>query len=151
MIALLLAVPMMTFALWFVHAADGLGDFPAAQLALVPLALAVGAYSFCELVGFRAAPLPPGGDPAQVESQSWLAFTKSTFVRFAICDAAFLVTVPLSFIADSFWLVLIGAILALPLIAWEAWPGLRNQQRFAASLEAGGHPSYLTGRPMDRT
>lgn len=106
MIGLIFPVPMIAAVLWFVLGTDGLGEFPAGWTWQVPLALAVAAYSYCELAGFRAKPLGPGGDPAEVENQSWLQFNRSGFIRFALC-------------------------------------------RFAASLEAGGHPSYLLGRPQD--
>ncbi|QNE22215.1 hypothetical protein F1D05_35315 [Kribbella qitaiheensis] len=76
--AMLAAIPMITLAMWFVLATDGIGDFPRGW-----------------------APIP------------------------------------------------IGAVLALPLVAWEAWPGRRNQLRFAAALESAGHPSYLLGRPQE--
>lgn len=151
MLGLLFPVPMIALVLWFVIGrVHGLGEFPASWTALVPLALAVGAYSFCELVGFRAQPIQPGGRPAEVENQSWLAFNKSAFLRFVACDAVFMVTIPIAFVVSSYWPVLVGAALALPLIGWEAWPSKRNLQRFAAALESGGHPSYLLGRPMDR-
>lgn len=150
MVALLVPVPLMTMVVWFVLAADGIGDFPASWAALLPFALAIGAYAYCEFVGFRATPVQPGGKAVDVETQSWIAFNRSTIVRFAVCEAVFMVTVTISFLVSSFWPVLIGAALALALIAWECWPGQRNLQRFAAALEAGGHPSYLTGRPMDQ-
>ena len=60
-----------------------------------------------------------------------------------------MISIPLAFVVDSFWVVLIGAVVAVPLFFWEVWPGARNQQRFAAALESGGVPSYLTGRVQD--
>ncbi|ONI69640.1 hypothetical protein BWI15_24090 [Kribbella sp. ALI-6-A] len=146
---MLLAIPLITVALWFVLAADGLGPFPPVWAPLVVVAAAVGGYSVCELIGFRTAPLEHGGRPADVEAESWRRFTSSTFLRFAICEAVFLISLPLGFLVDSFWVVLIGAVLAIPLVTLEVLPGARNQQRFAASLEARGVPSYLTGRPQD--
>lgn len=144
------AIPLITVALWFVLAVDGLGEFPATWAPLAVLAAAVGAYSFCELAGFRTPPLEHSGRPAtEVEAEAWRRFTSSTFVRFAICESVFLVSVALAFVVQSFWVVLVGAVLALPLFFWEVWPGQRNQQRFAASLEARGVPSYLTGRLQD--
>ncbi len=148
--SLLTAIPLITVVLYFVLAADGLGEFPAAWAPLVVLAAAVGAYAFCEVAGFRAEPLEHGGRPDDVQARSWQLFTTSTFVRFAICEAVFLVSIPLAFVVDSYWVVLTGAVLAVPLLAWEVWPGARNQQRYAAALEARGVPSYLTGRPQDR-
>jgi hypothetical protein len=151
MLGLLFPIPMTALVVWFVLGRiHGLGEFPASWTALVPLALAVGAYSFCELVGFRATPVQPGGTPAQVENQSWLAFNKSTLMRFLVCEAVFFASISIAFVATNYWPVLIGAALALALIGWEAWPTQRNLQRFAAALESGGHPSYLLGRPMDR-
>jgi hypothetical protein len=149
MIGLIFPVPVLAVVLWFVLGQDGLGEFPAGWTWQVPLALAVGAYSYCELAGFRAKPLGPGGDPAEVENQSWLQFNKAGFVRFVICESVFMVTIPIGFIVDSYWPILIGAVLALPLIAWECWPGVRNRRRYAAALESAGHPSYLLGRPQD--
>ncbi|TDU86864.1 hypothetical protein EV138_0380 [Kribbella voronezhensis] len=147
--AMMAAIPMITVVMWFVLAGDGIGDFPGGWAPILVVALAVGAYSFCELAGFRAPAVPPGGQPAEVEKQSWQRFTSSTFVRFALSEAVFLVSITIAFVVDSYWIVLVGAVLALPLVAWEAWPGRRNQQRFAAALEAAGHPSYLLGRPQD--
>ncbi|WP_133800219.1 hypothetical protein [Kribbella caucasensis] len=147
--AMVLSVPLMTFTLYFVLVTDdGFGDFPATW-ALAILALAVGAYAFCEYVGFRTAPLEHGGEPHEVEAASWMRFTTSTFVRFAVCEAVFLISVPLGIITQSFWIVLVGAALGLALLTWEVWPGPRNQRRFAAALEARGVPSYLPGRPQD--
>jgi hypothetical protein len=144
------AIPLITLTLWFVLAVDGIGEFPPVWGPSVVLLAAGLAYAFCELVGFRAAPLEhTGRPPAEIEADSWRRFTASTFVRLAACEAAFLVSMPLAFVINSFWIVLIGAALALPLFYYEAWPGVRNQQRFAASLEAGGVPSYLTGRVQD--
>jgi hypothetical protein len=60
-----------------------------------------------------------------------------------------MISVALAFVAQSFWVVLVGAALALPLFLLEAWPGDRNQRRFAAALESGGTPSYLMGRLQD--
>ncbi|TCC05337.1 hypothetical protein [Kribbella soli] len=144
------AIPMMTLVLWFVLAVDGIGEFPESWPLLVVLAAAVGAYSICELVGFRTPPLQYSNRPtAEVQADSWRRFTASTFTRFAVCEAVFLISVTLAFVADSFWVVLLGAVIALPLFFWEAWPGERNQRRFAAALESGGIPSYLTGRAQD--
>ncbi|MER7250040.1 hypothetical protein [Kribbella sp. NPDC000426] len=149
------AMPVITVVLWFVLATDGIGDFPASWAPLVVLAAAVGAYSVCELVGFRAAPLDgslagsTARSAAEVEAESWRRFTTSTFTRFAVCEAVFLVSVALAFVVESFWVVLIGLVLALPLFFLEAWPGVRNQRRFAAALESRGMPSYLGGRLQD--
>jgi len=144
------AIPLLTLVLWFVLATDGIGEFPASWPLLVVLAAAVGAYSICELTGFRTPPLEHSNrSAAEVQADSWRRFFASTFTRFAVCEAVFLISVALSFVAESFWVVLLGAVLALPLFFWEAWPGERNQRRFAAALESGGIPSYLTGRLQD--
>ncbi len=148
--ALVAAIPLMTLTLWFVLAVDGIGEFPPVWAPSVVLLAAALAYAFCELIGFRAAPLEhTGRPPAEIEAESWRRFTTSTFVRSAACDAVFLVSVSLAFVIESYWLVLIGAALALPLFYYEAWPDARNRQRFAASLEAGAVPSYLTGQVQD--
>ncbi|TDD30273.1 hypothetical protein E1218_01565 [Kribbella turkmenica] len=148
--AMAAAIPLITLALWFVLAADGIGDFPPLWAPSVVLLAAAVAYAFCELAGFRSAPEEHTGRPAaEIGASSWQRFTASTFLRFAVCEASFLVSIPLAFVIDSFWVVLIGAALALPLFFYEVWPGARNQQRFAASLEARGVPSYLTGRVQD--
>lgn len=144
------AIPIMTLVLWFVLGTDGIGAFPKSWPPLVVLAVAVGAYSFCELIGFRTPPIEHSNRPAvEVQADAWRRFTASTYTRFAVCEGVFLVSVALAFVAESFWVVLIGAVLALPLFFWEAWPGERNQRRFAAALESGGVPSYLMGRPHD--
>lgn len=144
------AIPVLTLVLWFVLGTDGIGAFPKSWPPLVVLAAAVGAYSICELVGFRTPPLEYSNRPAaDVQADAWRRFTASTFTRFAVCEAVFLISVALAFVAESFWVVLIGAVLALPLFFLEVWPGERNQRRFAAALESGGVPSYLTGRPQD--
>jgi hypothetical protein len=148
--ALIGAIPVMTLALWFVLAVDGIGDFPPTWAPSILALAAALAYAFCELAGFRAAPLAHSDrQPEDVGSESWRRFTTSTFVRFVACEAVFLISVPIAFVVDSFWVVLIGAVLAMPLVFWEVWPGARNQQRFAASLEAGGVPSYLTEQVQD--
>ncbi|GAA1513419.1 hypothetical protein [Kribbella lupini] len=147
--AMLLAIPMITVVLWFVLAPDGIGPFPAVWAPLAVVAAAVGAYSVCELIGFRAVPLEHGDRPADVEAESWRRFTSSTFLRFAVCEAVFLISIPLAFVVDSYWVVLIGAVLAIPLVVLEVLPSARNQQRFAAALEGRGVPSYLSGRPQD--
>jgi hypothetical protein len=148
--AMVAAIPLMTLTLWFVLAVDGIGEFPPMWAPSIVLLAAALAYAFCELFGFRAAPLGHTGRPAaEIEAESWRRFTTSTFVRFVPCEAVFLVSIPLAFVVESFWVVLIGAALALPLFYYEAWPGTRNQQRFAASLEAGGVPSYLMGQVQD--
>jgi hypothetical protein len=144
-------MPVITLVLWFVLATDRIGDFPPNWAPLVVLAAAVGAYSVCELVGFRTLPLEHSYDrsAAEIETDSWRRFTASTFTRFAVCEAVFLVSVALAFVVESFWVVLIGLVLALPLFFLEAWPGVRNQRRFAAALESRGVPSYLGGRLQD--
>lgn len=147
--AMLLAIPLITLAMYFALVTDGLGPFPAAWAPLAVLAAAAAAYSLAELIGFRTVPLEHGGQPADVQAESWRRFTSSTFLRFAICEAVFLLSIPLAFVVDSFWVVLVGAALAIPLVAYEVLPGRRNQERFAASLEARGVPSYLLGRPQD--
>jgi hypothetical protein len=143
--ALLAAIPLITLTMWFVLAVDGIGDFPPTWAPSLVLLAAALAYAFCELFGFRTSPLRPsdGQTPAAIGADSWQRFTASTFVRFAVCEAVFLVSLPLAFVVNSFWVVLIGAALAIPLLLWEVWPGARNQQRFAAALESGGAPSYL--------
>jgi hypothetical protein len=145
------AIPLVTVVLWFVLAADeGLGEFPASWPPVVVLAAAAGAYTVCEFVGFRTPPLEFSNRPAtDIATESWRRFTASTFTRFAVCEAVFLLAVALSFVADSYWVTLVGAVLALPLFFWEAWPGERNISRFAAALEANGAPSYLTGPYQD--
>lgn len=144
------AIPMLTLVLWFVLGTDGIGDFPKSWHPLVVLAAAAGAYAICELAGFRTPPLEYSSRPAaDVQAESWRRFTASTFVRFAVCEGVFFISIALAFVAESYWVVLIGAALALPLFFLEAWPGDRNQRRFAAALESGGVPSYLTGRLQD--
>ncbi|WP_328998929.1 hypothetical protein OHA18_31350 [Kribbella sp. NBC_00709] len=136
--------------MWFVLAVDGIGEFPAAWAPLVVLAAAVGAYSCCEFAGFRTPPLEYSHrTAAEVEEDSWRRFATSTYVRFALCEGVFLVSVAVAFVAESFWVVLIGAVLALPLFFLEAWPSERNQRRFAAALESRGVASYLTGGVQD--
>ncbi|MEU4601619.1 hypothetical protein AB0F43_01445 [Kribbella sp. NPDC023972] len=143
--ALLAAIPLITLAMWFVLAVDGIGDFPPTWAPSFVLLAAALAYAVCELVGFRTSPLQHSDrSPAEVGMDSWRRFTASTFVRFAACEAVFLISLPLAFVVESFWVILTGAALAIPLFLWEVWPGVRNQQRFAAALEAGGVPSYLT-------
>ena len=144
------AIPLITLTLWFVLAADGIGAFPPTWAPSVVLLAAALAYAFCELAGFKTPPLQHSDQPpAEVEAASWRRFTASTFLRFAVCEAVFLISMPIAFVVDSFWVVLIGAVLGVPLVFWEVWPGVRNQQRFAAALESGGVPSYLTGRLQD--
>ncbi|MFI7060855.1 hypothetical protein ACIBL3_07730 [Kribbella sp. NPDC050124] len=143
--AMLAAIPMITLVLWYVLAVDGIGDFPPTWAPSFVLLAAALAYAFCELIGFRTSPLKISDrSQAEVATESWQRFTASTFLRFAACEAVFLISIPLAFVVDSFWLVLIGAALAIPLFLWEVWPGARNQQRFAAALESGGVSSYLT-------
>lgn len=140
------AIPMITLVLWFVLGADGIGPFPASWAPIAVIAVAGGAYACCELAGFRTPPLEYSNrSAAEIEADSWRRFTASTFTRFALCEAVFLVSVALAFSVHSFWVVLIGAVIALPLFFLEAWPGERNQRRFAAALESRGIPSYLTG------
>ncbi|MEV6284661.1 hypothetical protein [Kribbella sp. NPDC051770] len=148
---MLMAIPLITIVLYFVLVTDGLGPFPALWAPAVVVAAAAAAYALAELIGFRAVPLEHGGRPADVESDAWRRFTASTFVRFAICEAVFLLSIPIAFVVNSYWVVLVGAVLAIPLVAYEVLPSRRNQQRFAASLEARGVPSYLLGRPQDFT
>jgi hypothetical protein len=137
------AVPMMCVVAWFVLASDGVGDYPDTWVPLAVGAAAVAAYAFCELVGFRAAPLTPQDDQASVARTSFQRFTASTFVRFAVCEVVFLIGFALGFAVQSFWPVLVGAAFALPLLLWEAWPGARNRGRFADSLERNGISSGL--------
>ncbi|HEY3508038.1 MULTISPECIES: hypothetical protein [Kribbella] len=140
------AIPLITIVLWFVLATDGIGDFPATWAPIAVLAVAGASYALCELVGFRTPPLEYSDrSAADVARESWGRFTASTFTRFALCEAAFLVAVALAFVVQSFWVVLIGAVVALPLFFLEAWPGERNQRRFATALESRGIPSYLVG------
>lgn len=136
------AVPVMMLALWFVLGADGLGDYPDRWIPLALGAIAVSAYGLCEVV-IRPAPLGPEGDPEQVRTRSRQQFVSAGFVRLAICEPVFLFGIALGFVADSYWPVLIGGVLVLPLMWWEVWPGPRNKARFAAALERGGHRSYL--------
>ncbi|TCC50009.1 hypothetical protein E0H75_17085 [Kribbella capetownensis] len=148
--AMLAAIPVITLVVWVTLAADGVGEFPPTWAPLVVLVAAALAYAFCELAGFRAPALEYSARPAaEIEAESWRRFTQSTFTRFAVCEGVFMLSIALAFVVDSFWVVLVGAVLALPLVAWEVWPGPRDQQRFAASLEARGTPSYLTGRLQD--
>ncbi len=137
------AVPMMCVVAWFVLATDGLGEYPDTWVPLTVGAAAVAAYTFCELAGFRTAPLTPQDDQASIARTSVQRFTTSTFVRFAVCEAVFLIGFALGFAVQSFWPVLVGAVFALPLLFWEAWPGARNRGRFADSLERSGIPSGL--------
>jgi hypothetical protein len=141
--ALLGSVPMITLVCWFVLAADGLGDFPAAWSLVAVAVVAGGAYAVSEFAGFRAPALPPGGDPAAIGQASFQRFVTSSYLRWAVCESVFMVGVALGFAVDSVWPVLLGAVLALPLLWWEAWPDQRNQARFAAALERGGARSYL--------
>ncbi|WBQ02495.1 hypothetical protein [Kribbella sp. CA-293567] len=143
--AMLYPIPIITVMLWFVLAEDGFGELPGGWPMPVVAALAAGAFSYCELAGFRARPLGPGGLPAEVEKQSWLRFNSSTLLRFVACESVFVASIVIGFVVDSYWPVLAGGALTLGLAAWEVWPSLRNRRRFAAALEAAGHPSYLLG------
>lgn len=144
-------VPVMCLVGWFVLADDGLGDYPDTWVPLAVGVLAVAAYSFCELAGFRTEPLQPStAEPADVGGRSYQRFVASSYVRFAICESVFLLSFVLGFTVDSFWPVLVGTVFTIPLLVWEVWPGARNRRRFATSLEGAGAPSYLedyaTGR-----
>ena len=108
-------------------------------------------YSFCELAGFRtpASRAALQRSAAEIEAESWRRFTASTFIRFAVCEAVFLISDPARVRrpellgrparrGDRSPAVLLGG----------AGPGERNQRRFAAALESAGIPSYLTGPPQ---
>ena len=119
------------------------GEYPDRWIPLVLGAVAVAAYGICELL-LKPAPLRAQDDVDQVGRASSQRFASALFARFAVCEPVFLLGVALAFVAESYWPVLIGAVLAVPLLWWEAWPGPSTRRRFAAALERGGHRSSLT-------
>lgn len=106
-------------------------------------AVAVAAF-FAERVWLQTEPLDPAADPEELRQTAVGVFAAQTVRRLAICEAAVIFSVIVSFVGYSAaWPIVIGGVPGLLLLVWETWPGLRNASISEAMLEADGAESGL--------
>jgi hypothetical protein len=97
--------------------------------------LAVLSYVACSVIGF---PVPrQSGDPAK---DAVTTFLTGTFLRLALAEGVAFVALALCFVLPdpSAWPYYIGGVLALVLMAAQAWPGDRAIARTQRKLDQNG-------------
>lgn len=107
-------------------------------------------------VGYRTPAIELGTPPDQAATRSAAAFSSTTILRMVLSESIAIVSVAAAFIVTrgEYVAYLTGALLALVLLAFHAFPRERTISKVQASLEREGAASYLCeklGAPPQQT
>lgn len=132
------SVVIIGFALWFVLT-DRTQTPELLWLAVVAL-LGAGAAGMIRTVGFQALAVAPGATSEQAARQARSAFQTGTISRMAMAEMPAIASIAVAFVAPEggFVLYLLGAAIALGLLATYALPSDSTIARTQESLEREG-------------
>jgi hypothetical protein len=134
----------MLLAVYFVLG-DTLEDPVPTTWLLVVVVVAAASAVLTALVGYRTRAIAPGTDAEEARKVSREAFSSGTFLRVALTEAVAIISLALAFVAPEggIFVFMLGAVLAIGLIALHAWPSDRVIARVQQSLERDGGTSHL--------
>lgn len=144
-------------ALTFMTMVAGLGvvvalSLPDADLTLPPVYVIGGQVAagvvlllLCSTIGFRVAPITPGTTPEKTRGEALQKHQTSMLLRLVLGEALALISLALAFVLTEGQLMtyVIGGVLSLALMAFFAYPSVRNIRPVEASLDSAGVPSRL--------
>ncbi|MEJ7833833.1 MAG: hypothetical protein WKF79_13020 [Nocardioides sp.] len=111
-------------------------------LGIVGLGIAV--FLLLETIGYRTAAIAPGTPAEAAERTSRMAFSTGTILRCAGSESVAVASLALAFVfGGGITTYAVGAVVALALIAFHAWPSARPIEKTRASLERDGAVSHL--------
>ena len=145
MVAVLMGAPwIICLSMWFVLSGSLGDEFPWPFLAVVAVSGVIVGWVI-SVIGYRAAPLPPGMPGPDAAARSRSAYTSTLFIRLALAEVPLLVSMALAFVTltGGFYVVLLGAAVSIVLMLIHVWPTERSVDRVADSLERGGTRSHL--------
>ena len=121
------------------------GEYPPVWVAWALGALAATSHLLSRRVGFNLKPVPAGTPPDEAMAMARVAFQASTVLRFALSESVALVALVLSFVVQpaSWMTYLIGAVLALALLAVNVWPRAGIISKAQRQLDREGGQSFL--------
>lgn len=97
-----------------------------------------------ERVWMSAPALDPTDPPQEQQRRGVAIFAAHTVRRLAICQAPVIVSILVTFVAPwAAWPLVVGAVPAIALLAFETTPGLRNTALTEVLLDSDGAESHL--------
>ncbi|MFB4310069.1 hypothetical protein [Actinomadura sp. GTD37] len=142
MMLVLLAAPLLIFAIMPLIVQDGGGDAPLWSYA--PLAAAA---LVALLAGPRAPrPMPPGAGrtaPGAAAQSALLMFRQAVLLRFALAEGVILLGLPLAMVGHSELVFVAGFAVGYPLLVRLALPTRGGVERMRRRLESQGAESHL--------
>lgn len=131
-------------------------DVPPAWLLGAQVVAALAIHLLLTAVGYRTPAIAPGTPPDQAATRSAAAFSSTTILRMVLSESIAIVSVAAAFIVTQgeYVAYLTGALLALALLAFHAFPRERTISKVQASLEREGGTSFLReklGAPAQQT
>lgn len=149
--ALMAALVVIGIALVFVVGSPGRDGREASTeppqlwvyLAIVALGLVMAV--LVQTVGYRVPAIPPGLAPAQAHPLAFRAYQQSMILRFALSEVVAIVSIAVVFAVQSDTVLpyVVGAVIALGLMAVHVWPGTRVIDRVQRRLDRDGGRSDL--------
>jgi hypothetical protein len=142
--ACLSGVFFLVVAVYFVLG-DTFGDpVPVTSVVVVLLVAAADALAL-SMIGYRVPAIAPGTPSQEAGVAARRAYSSSTYVRMALSEAVAIISLALAFVVTEggYVVFLVGAALAMVLMAVHAWPGERTIAKVEASLEREGAHSHL--------
>lgn len=138
--ALMGAVVLLSVVVWFVVPGR---DYPPSWVAWILGAVALAAFALAEQAGYRTDPVEPGARATWQQAVG--AFQASMMLRLAVTEGVAILALVLTFLVTpaTFMTYLIGAVLALILMAFHVWPTDRAIGAIEQSLDRAGGQSFL--------
>ena len=133
------APAVIVVAMWFVLAADGIGEPPLWSLGVV-LAVALAGQQLIQARGYRAAAIPVGTPTAEAAQRAVLVFQTGLILRFALSEVAMVVAIAVAFLVEEggFLVVVLGCALALVSMFWHVVPSDTHVNRITEALASEG-------------
>lgn len=114
--------------------------------ALVQLVAALALHVVLDRIGYAVPALDRSLDVDQATGRAMVINQQRTVFRFVFAESIFIISLALAFagvVAGGFWVVAVGAVLALALLGVHVYPWRRPVERTAERLEADGARTRL--------
>ncbi|WP_370208343.1 hypothetical protein [Aeromicrobium sp.] len=113
-------------------------------VALGVLALVAAAFALAQVVGYRAAPLPPGLGEAEARRRSVAAYQTLMMLRFVVTEVPVILGIALAFSLDQGpWPFVLAVVAGVPSMLFHVLVRRSSVDRVRAGLESGGARSSL--------